>query len=148
MLGCRHLRLLAAPLLTLGTSSSAQTPSGRRSCPLSHIYEDNLAERGDKRSLHSKMYPSRMCKGQTRKGVTLRLHLLFIFNCCFAVEQTFFSCISSGSFISRWWMKCLVWHLSLTAWTDPLESQISFTKETLSTQKLSPTSVQESERER
>lgn len=49
MLGCRHLRLLAAPLPTPGTSSSSQTLSGRRSRPLSHIYEDNLAERGDKR---------------------------------------------------------------------------------------------------
>lgn len=51
MLGCRLLRLLAAPLPTPGTSSSCQTPSGRRSRPLSRIYEDNLAEKGDKRDV-------------------------------------------------------------------------------------------------
>lgn len=50
-LGCRLLRLLAAPLLTPGTSSSSQTPSDRHSRPLSHVYEDNLAERGDKRQV-------------------------------------------------------------------------------------------------
>lgn len=81
MLGCRLLRLPAAPLLTSGTSSSAQTPSDRHSRLLSHIYEDNLAERGDKRQIELTLHGVhlfRMCKGQIRKGVTPRLHLIFI----------------------------------------------------------------------
>lgn len=124
LLGCRHLRLLAAPLPTPGTSSSSQTPSGQRSRPLSHIYEDNLAERGDKRkaglTLHGVCIPLKWARPKQGKvGPCSLFFLLFVFTRCFAVEQTFFSCITSGCFISRWQMKCFVWHLSLTACNLP-----------------------------
>lgn len=42
------LRELAVPLPLPGTSSFSQTLNGQRIRPLSHIYEDNLAQKRDK----------------------------------------------------------------------------------------------------